>query len=72
MVPTHLKDMIVKLDHLPPGRDENFKNLWNHHLVDVWKKSALNIIIPQMVIKFTPWDSNKIKEHQLEQISKVR
>ena len=29
--PTHLKKILVKLDHFPKDRDEN-KNIWNHHL----------------------------------------
>ena len=31
-VSTHLKNMIVKMDHFPKDRVENSKNLWNHHL----------------------------------------
>ena len=31
---TQLKNMLVKLDHLPqPNRGENKKYVWNHHLV---------------------------------------
>ena len=27
---THLKNMLVKLDHFPNFRGENSKNIWNH------------------------------------------
>ena len=32
---THLKNMLVKLDHFPRDRGENKKN-WNHHLATIY------------------------------------
>ena len=40
MVSTHLKNMLVKLDHLPKVRGENSKNIWNHHLDDGFSESC--------------------------------
>ena len=49
--PTHLKNMLVKLDHLRRDRGEHLKNIWNHHLVCVWcffTKNMQKIIMAQV------------------------
>ena len=33
--PTHLKNMLVKLEIFPNFRGENAKNIWNHHLDNI-------------------------------------
>ena len=38
VVSTHLKNMLVKLDHFPRDRGENKKYLVNHHLVSLCRR----------------------------------
>ena len=33
---THLKNIIVKLDHIPKNRDENSKNVWNYTFIQTF------------------------------------
>ena len=36
MVSTHMKNVLVKLDHLHMDRGDNEKHIPNHHLANVW------------------------------------
>ena len=39
--PTHLKNMLVKLDHFPNFRDEN-KNIWNHQPAKIGQERVVD------------------------------
>ena len=50
---THLKNMLVKLDHFPKDRDENKRSEWNHRL---WPKLLiLGMVIPPLIGNSLSW-----------------
>ena len=52
---THLKNVIVKLDHFA-GIRMNVKNIWNHHLVILSKNWTNQIILKPLPIGSILWD----------------
>jgi len=59
--PTHLKNMLVKLDHLPNFRDENTKYLSCHHLDFVVESSPRKIHATKVGISTYAWTPKPMK-----------
>ena len=51
--PTHLKNIIVKLDHFPKVRGENKKYVSCHHLVE-----SVFFVVPFLIGNFLSWTSS--------------
>ena len=56
--PTHLKNMLVKLDHFPNFRGENSENIWNH-LWTVWRV-CFRVQPCRTSVSVFPWMSRMI------------
>ena len=63
--PTHLKHMVVNLDHFPKDRGENSKNDWNHHLVDETKLWGHDVL-PSKYLVYITHKSWWIQRHLLQ------